>query len=77
MKEEVRKQLIIASGGVHTGMEGAKAMPDMVGLARLTLKAATRSREGVSEVMKTEELELQMTMFAIGAASLKRKRRIG
>ena len=60
-------------------MEGAKAIAlgtEMVGLGRLTLKATTRSREDVLEVMKTKELELRMTMFAIGAAPLKESNRL-
>ena len=65
---------MIASGGMQTGLDGAKAIAlgaDLVGFGRSILKEATQSVEDVLEVMATRELELRMAMFGIGAASLK------
>lgn len=64
---------IIASGGIKNGMDAAKAIAlgsDMVGFARSILKEATESPEDLIELFETRELELQMTMFGIGAATV-------
>ncbi|CAM3044892.1 type 2 isopentenyl-diphosphate Delta-isomerase [Filibacter tadaridae] len=74
VREYIENQPVIASGGMHTGLDAAKAIAlgaDMTGFGRSILKEATQSVEDVLEVMETKELELQMTMFAIGAASIK------
>ena len=73
VRDQIGKQPIIASGGMHTGMDGAKAIAlgaDLIGFGKSILKEATLSTEDVLEVMETRELELQMTMFGIGAVSL-------
>ncbi|KXH81735.1 type 2 isopentenyl-diphosphate Delta-isomerase [Sporosarcina sp. HYO08] len=74
VREHIDKQPIIASGGMYTGLDGAKAIAlgaDLVGYGRSILKEATQSVEEVLEVMETRELELRMAMFGIGAASVK------
>jgi len=73
VRNHIGKQSLIASGGIHTGLDGAKAIAlgaDIIGIGRSILKVATQSTEDVLEVMETRELELRMTMFGIGAASL-------
>lgn len=73
VRAQIDKQPIIASGGMHTGLDAAKAIAlgaDMVGFGRSILKEATQSANDVLEVMETRELELRLAMFGIGAASL-------
>lgn len=65
---------IVASGGMKTGLDAAKAITigaDLVGFARTLLKAATESVEAVVEKMEQIELEFKMTMFGIGAKDIK------
>ena len=74
VRDHIENQPIVASGGVKTGVDAAKAIAlgsDIVGVGRSILKEATQSVEDVMEVMETRELELRMAMFGIGAASLK------
>ena len=73
----VREQLpdvpMIASGGMKTGLDAAKAIAlgaNIVGFARQLLQAATESQEAVLNIMAQLELELKMTMFGIGVASI-------
>lgn len=64
---------VIASGGMKTGLDAAKAITlgaDMVGFARQLLQAATESVEAVIRQMDQLELELKMTMFGIGVKSI-------
>lgn len=65
---------IVASGGMKTGLDAAKAITigaDIVGFARTLLQAATESVEAVIEVMDQIEFELKMTMFGIGVSTIK------
>lgn len=65
---------LIASGGMKTGLDAAKAITigaDLVGFARTLLKAATESVESVLKVMEQIEFELKVTMFGIGAIDIK------
>ena len=74
VRDIIGKQPIIASGGIHTGVDGAKAIAigaDIVGFGRSILKEATLSTKDVLEAMETRELELRMAMFGIGVASLR------
>ncbi|WP_163971791.1 type 2 isopentenyl-diphosphate Delta-isomerase [Oceanobacillus halotolerans] len=73
----VRNQLptvpLVASGGMKTGVDAAKALTigaDIIGFARKLLQAATKSDEAVQETMEQIELELKMTMLGIGAKTL-------
>lgn len=64
---------VIASGGMQTGLDGAKSIAlgaDLVGFGRSILREATQSPEDVLEVMKIREMELQMAMFGIGAQTI-------
>lgn len=64
---------LIASGGMKTGLDGAKAIAigaDLVGFARTLLKAATESVEAVLDVMEQIEFELKVAMFGIGARDI-------
>lgn len=73
VSEKVKDTPIVASGGMKTGVDAAKAIAlgaDAVGLARGILKEATTSVEAVIDVMKTRELELQMAMFGLGVQTV-------
>ena len=64
---------IVASGGMKTGLDAAKAITigaDVIGFARSLLQAATETAESVVTTMEQIELELKMTMFGIGVKSL-------
>ncbi|WP_318617045.1 type 2 isopentenyl-diphosphate Delta-isomerase [Sporosarcina sp. YIM B06819] len=64
---------LIASGGMRTGLDGAKTIAlgaDLVGFGRSILKEATQSPEDVLEVMQIREMELRMSMFGIGAQTI-------
>lgn len=74
---QVRKALpnqpVIASGGLHTGVDAAKALAlgaNMAGFGRSLLAAAADSEEAVDEVLTRVETELRIAMFGIGARSI-------
>src|SRR5699024_4049577 len=74
VKSKLPTTPIVASGGMKTGVDAAKAITlgaDVVGFARTLLQAATESVESVIEVMDQIEMELKMTMFGIGAKDLR------
>lgn len=73
VRGEIGERPLIASGGMQTGLDGAKVIAlgaDLVGFGRSILKEATQSVEDVIEVMKIREMELRMSMFGIGAATI-------
>lgn len=73
VRGEIGDHPLIASGGMRTGLDGAKAIAlgaDLVGFGRSILKEATQSAEDVLEVMKIREMELRMSMFGIGAVNI-------
>ena len=73
VREQVTDIPVIASGGMETGLEAAKAIAigsDMVGFARSILREATESVEQLIDLMETRELELQMAMFGLGVGSI-------
>ncbi|MBM7543110.1 type 2 isopentenyl-diphosphate Delta-isomerase [Amphibacillus cookii] len=73
IKEKVKGCPLIASGGMRTGVDAAKAMAlgaSHVGFARSILKQATTSTEAVLNVMETRELELKMAMFGLGIKTI-------
>ncbi|MCK4550446.1 MAG: alpha-hydroxy-acid oxidizing protein, partial [Candidatus Aenigmarchaeota archaeon] len=64
---------IIASGGVRTGIDAAKAIclgADYAGLALPLLEPATKSKKEVKKVLEKIIKELKTTMFLIGAKSI-------
>src|SRR5690625_4502534 len=73
---------IVASGGMKTGVDAAKAITigaDIVGYARQLLQAATESTESVMQMMEQIELEIKMKMFGICALTIdefKKKTRV-
>ncbi|UTR12545.1 type 2 isopentenyl-diphosphate Delta-isomerase [Evansella sp. LMS18] len=74
VREEAGDYPLIASGGMRTGLDGAKAIAlgaDMAGFGRSILKEATESPEDVLNVMKIREMELRMAMFGIGAETIR------
>lgn len=73
VRKNYQDQPLIASGGMQTGLDGAKAIAlgaDLVGFGRSILREATQSAEEVLEVMKIREMELRMSMFGIGARTI-------
>lgn len=73
VRGQIGERPLIASGGMKTGLDGAKVIAlgaDLVGFGRSILKEATQSVEDVVEVMKIREMELRMSMFGIGAATI-------
>ncbi len=73
VRGEIGDRPLIASGGMQTGLDGAKTIAlgaDLVGFGRSILKEATQSPEDVIEVMKIREMELRMSMFGIGASTI-------
>ncbi len=73
VKSELANVPVVASGGMKTGLDAAKAITlgaNVVGFARALLQAATESEEAVLAVMEQIEFELKMTMFGIGVSSI-------
>ncbi|GIN99315.1 isopentenyl-diphosphate delta-isomerase [Siminovitchia terrae] len=73
VRGEIGNCPLIASGGMQTGLDGAKTIAlgaGLVGFGRSILKEATQSPEDVLEVMKIREMELRMAMFGIGAPTI-------
>lgn len=69
---------LIASGGVRTGVDIAKAVAlgaDLCGLALPFLEAASRSREAVDDLVAALVEGLRIAMFATGSARLAGLRR--
>ena len=78
-REECPDKLVIASGGIKSGIDAAKALAlgaDLVGVARPFLMAAARSEEDVVEEARLFVRELRTAMFCTGASNLAALRRI-
>ncbi len=81
---EVRTALpglpVVASGGIRTGLDAAKALAmgaDVVALARPLLAPAIESASAVTDVLGSFIEELRVCVHCCGAADLERLRRIG
>lgn len=73
MREEFDDLIVIASGGIRTGIDMAKAIALSawsVGVALPLLRPATESGDAVIKVIKQILFEFQTTMFCIGAKNL-------
>ena len=65
--------MLIASGGIRDGVEGAKCLAlgaDLVGMARPFLQAVSESEEALKERIAIFERQLRVSMFAAGAQNL-------
>ena len=74
VRESIPGIPLIASGGINTGIDIAKAIAlgaNIAGIARSFLLAANESTEAVIAKIMEIKTELQTTMFAIGAESIK------
>ena len=72
LRERFPSMPLIASGGVRTGVDIARALAlgaDLCGLALPFLKAATESREAVDELIATLVDGLRIAMFATGSTT--------
>jgi len=73
VRSRLNETPIVASGGMKTGLDAAKAITigaNVIGYARQLLEAATESTEAVVREMEQIELELKMAMFGIGAQTI-------
>lgn len=64
---------LIGSGGLHNGVDAAKALAlgaDLAGFGRALLAPAVQSEEQLDAVLERVELELRTAMFGIGADTL-------
>jgi isopentenyl-diphosphate delta-isomerase len=78
LRERFPAMPLIASGGVRTGVDIARAMAlgaDLCGLALPFLEAASISRAAVDELVATLVEGLRIAMFATGSATLNGLRR--
>jgi len=82
--QEVRRALpglpVLASGGIRTGMDAAKALAlgaDAVALARPLLAPAIDSAAAVTDVLSTLIEQLRVCLHCSGAPDIERLRRIG
>jgi isopentenyl-diphosphate delta-isomerase len=68
---------VIASGGLRSGVDAAKAIAlgaDLAGFAAPLLRAAAASEAGAHEALAATIAELRVAMFCCGAADLPRLR---
>jgi isopentenyl-diphosphate delta-isomerase len=66
--------LVVASGGLASGVDAAKAIAlgaDIAGFGRGLLAAAVDGEEAVQQALAQAEFELRVAMFGIGARTLR------
>jgi isopentenyl-diphosphate delta-isomerase len=69
---------LIGSGGLHNGVDAAKALAlgaDLAGFGRGLLGPAVQSEEALDERLAIVELELRTAMFGIGAVNIEALRK--
>ncbi len=69
---------LIASGGLRTGLDAAKAIAlgaDLAGFAGSLLRAAASGQDAVDELLGTIVDELRLAMFGVGAGTIEALRR--
>jgi isopentenyl-diphosphate delta-isomerase len=69
---------VIASGGIRTGVDAAKAIAlgaDAVGIARPFLERAVRGREALEDYVEQLLMELKTAMFLTGSGRVEELRR--
>jgi len=65
--------MLIASGGIRDGVEGAKCLAlgaDLVGMARPFLQAVSESEDALDERIAIFKRQLRVSMFAVSAENL-------
>lgn len=70
---------IIASGGVSSGQDAAKALAlgaDLVGVALPFFQAANQSFSALTRLIRTYILELKLAMFGVGAKNIAELKKI-
>ena len=66
---------IIATGGIRNGLDVAKAVAtgaDVVGIARVLLKPAVKSKKAVEKELEAIIKELRAAMFLVGAENIEK-----
>lgn len=78
VRRAVSNAFVIASGGLHSGVDAAKTLAlgaDLIGFGRTLLQAAVDSTpEQIIEQMRQIELELKIAMFGIGVRTIEELR---
>ncbi|GAW28629.1 type 2 isopentenyl-diphosphate Delta-isomerase [Carboxydocella sp. ULO1] len=75
-----RDKLVIASGGIRTGVDAVKALiigADLVGMALPLLKPATESAAAVKRFLENFIWEMKVAMCSLGVETLKDLKKVG